>query len=122
MLLEQFSAAKLDDDLVWELIGKTECFHDPEFDKPNQVAGCRVRITFDDGFTVEESTPWPKGYDPPISNEDIRTKWRKLASSVTDSDRMQKIEDLILNLDTADDTAISKLGELLSLPVKNSMA
>ncbi|KAK0647813.1 Cis-aconitate decarboxylase [Lasiodiplodia hormozganensis] len=122
VLLEQFSAAKLDDDLVWELIGKTECFHDPEFDKPNQVAGCRVRITFDDGFTVEESTPWPKGYDPPISNEDIRTKWRKLASSVTDSDRMQKIEDLILSLDTADDTAISKLGELLSLPVNNSMA
>ncbi|EOD45266.1 putative cis-aconitic acid decarboxylase protein [Neofusicoccum parvum UCRNP2] len=122
VLLEQFSAKKLDDDLVWDLIHKTECYHDSEFDKPNQVAGARITIEFDDGFSLEDWTPWPKGYDPPITNEDIRAKYRKLATSVVDAARMQQIEDLVLNLDKLDETFIVKLGDLLVAPVGNSMA
>ncbi|OJD32189.1 uncharacterized protein BKCO1_4000085 [Diplodia corticola] len=119
VLLEQFTPAKLDDDLVWELALKTECFHSDEFDQPSRLAGCRIRIRFDDGFVAEDWTPWPKGYDPPISNQDIRAKWRKLASTVIDAQRMQDIEDLVLNLDKLDD--ISKLGELLTKPVGKAM-
>lgn len=122
VLLEQFSPAKLDDDLIWELIHKTECFHDPEFDKPDQATGARIQIEFDDGFTVEDSLPWPKGYDPIITNEDIRTKWRKLSRSVIDEERAQQIEDLVLGLDKADEAAIHKLCDLLTGPVRNAMA
>ncbi|KAA8649548.1 MmgE/PrpD family protein [Aspergillus tanneri] len=106
----QFDEAALDRDSVWELTGKTTCYHSSEFDQPDHICGARVIVKFHDGFVLEGATPYPKGYDPPLKNADIREKFRGLGESVMDPGRVSKIEQLVLGLEKLDD-----MVELLSL-------
>lgn len=118
VLLEQFSEDSLDRDGVWDLVHKTTCFHDTRFDQPHHGCGARVTILFDDGVKVEEIVDKPRGFDPPITDEDIRLKYRKLASSaIDDKHRIERLEELILGLDRLDD--VSEILEILALPTKN---
>ncbi|RAH47523.1 MmgE/PrpD family protein [Aspergillus brunneoviolaceus CBS 621.78] len=105
VLLEQFDAAALDDDRVWELIRKTTCVRDEEFDRPNHLCGARVVVEFADGVTVEETVVMPRGFDPPITDEEIREKWRRLARTVGDNARMQRLEEAVLSLEDLEDVS-----------------
>ena len=112
VLLAQFADSKLDSDDVWALVHKTECFHSEEFDKPDFICGARVRVEFSDGFVTEDKLDQPKGYDPLIEDSDIRDKWRKLAGSVIEVERMRDIEEAVLGLEEVKD--VKELTVLLS--------
>ncbi|KAI1171723.1 2-methylcitrate dehydratase PrpD [Nemania sp. FL0916] len=114
VLLAQFAADTLDRDEVWDLVYKTTCYHDPHFDKPHHVCGARVVVEFDDGFEVQETLNFPKGYDPPITDAEIREKYRRLAASAIEQDRMEKIEKLVVGLEDLED--VSELLNLLPQP------
>ncbi|KAI0384974.1 hypothetical protein F5Y04DRAFT_202875 [Hypomontagnella monticulosa] len=117
VLIAEFANHKMDRDIVWDLVYKTKCHHDTQFDKPNHGCGAHIVVEFDDGFTVEETIQMPRGFDPPITDEEIRTKYRKLALSAIDQQRMEKIEELILGIDRLDD--ISEIFEVLAQPTRN---
>ncbi|KAI0105036.1 hypothetical protein GGR51DRAFT_549227 [Nemania sp. FL0031] len=116
VLIAEFSNERLDRDEIWDLIDRTKCYHDSQFDKPNHGCGARVVISFDDGVTVEETVQMPRGFDPPITDEEIRTKYRKLAASVIDQERVDKIQELVLGMDQLED--ISELLYELAKPTK----
>ena len=116
VLLEQFAPESLDRDEIWDLVYKTTCLHSAEFDKPNHGCGAKVRIEFVDGEVLEDRVEMPKGFDPPVTNEEIKEKWRRLASSVVDEDRVQAIEEMVLGLGELDD--VRKLTQLLAQPMK----
>ncbi|KAE8153837.1 2-methylcitrate dehydratase PrpD [Aspergillus avenaceus] len=106
VLTAQFEAAVLDRDEVWELTNKTTCYHSAEFDKPHHGCGARIVITFADGFEIEDVTPYPKGFDPPLDNSDILGKFRKLAGSVLSAEQVAQIEDAVLGLEGLDDVEV----------------
>ncbi|KAI0871148.1 2-methylcitrate dehydratase PrpD [Hypoxylon argillaceum] len=116
VLLAQFADSTLNRDEIWDLVYKTTCYHDTHFDQLHHVAGAKVVVEFDDGFQVEELVNMPKGYDPPITDEEIRLKYRRLAASAIDHDRMEKIEKLVVGLETLED--VSELLDLLPAPTK----
>ncbi|KAI1179924.1 hypothetical protein F4777DRAFT_574746 [Nemania sp. FL0916] len=116
VLIAEFSDAALDRDDIWELTHKTKCHHDSQFDKPNHGCGAHVTVEFDDGVTLEETVQMPKGFDPPITDDEIRTKYRKLAASVISQERLEKIEGLVLGMDKLED--LSELFAELAKPTK----
>ncbi|ETS77640.1 hypothetical protein PFICI_09702 [Pestalotiopsis fici W106-1] len=113
VLLEQFADKNLNRDDVWDLVYKTSCYHDAHFDQPHFACGARIAIEFDDGFKVETVLDQPRGYNPPITDKEIQGKYRKLATSaIDDEQRLQRIEQLILDLENIED--ISELFQLLA--------
>ncbi|KAK9421809.1 putative MmgE/PrpD family protein [Seiridium unicorne] len=117
VLLEQFADNSLNRDEVWDLVYKTTCYHDTRFDKPHFGCGARITIEFDDGVKLEEVLDQPRGFNPPVKDEEIAAKYRKLArSAIDDEQRIEKIEKLILGMEQLDD--ISELLQLISLPTK----
>lgn len=116
VLLEQFAPESLDRDEVWNLVYKTTCLHSAEFDKPDHGCGAKVRIEFADGKVLEDSIEMPKGFNPPVTNEEIKEKWHRLASSVIDENRIQAIEEMVLGLGELDD--VRRLTHLLAQPMK----
>ncbi|KAI0412191.1 hypothetical protein F5X98DRAFT_21863 [Xylaria grammica] len=119
VLIAQFADSQLNRDQVWELVNKTTCHHDAQFDKPNHQCGAHVVVEFADGTTLEETVQMPKGFDPPITNEEIRGKYRKLAASVIDQERVEKIEKLVLAIDQLDD--VSELLQVLAKTTKSAV-
>jgi aconitate decarboxylase len=103
VLLDQFKEGALDRNEVWDLVYKTNCFHSSEFDKPDHLSGSHVTISFLDGTTVEEVVNMPKGFDPPLPNELIREKYRRLVSPIMSEERMMEVENAVLSLDELDD-------------------
>ncbi|PYH93836.1 2-methylcitrate dehydratase PrpD, partial [Aspergillus ellipticus CBS 707.79] len=110
VLPAQFEAEVLDREEVWTLARKTICHHSEEFDKPDHICGARVVIRFSDGFVLEGATPYPKGYNPPLDNADIRDKFRRLAGSVLEAKKVAAIEKAVLQLESLED-----VEELLGL-------
>lgn len=119
VLLENYSSDKLNRDVVWDLVAKSSCSHDPYFDIPARFSGARVTITFDDGFVLEESVDAPRGFDPWVTNEQLVEKYRKLAITVIDEERLDLIEKTVLRLDELTD--VTELIDLLAQPVKVSL-
>ena len=115
VLLEQFSHDRLNRDLVWDLVDKTTCSHDPYFDPAERLSGARVTVTFEDGFVVEEKLDMPRGFEPWVTNEELVGKYRKLGATVVDAERLRKIEETVLRLDELED--VTELIELLAKPV-----
>lgn len=114
VLLPQFADHRLDSDDVWELVRKTTCFHSKEFDIPNHICGARIIIEFEDGKVLEDVVALPKGYDPPMQNVEILEKWRRLARSVIDEERVLQIENCVLGLEKLDD--VSEMIALVAGP------
>ena len=120
VLLEQFASSQLDRDEVWDIVHKVRCSHSAEFDKPHMACGARVTVVFDDGTSIEDVIMQPKGYNPPVSNEEIRAKYRKLTNSILSSERQQKIEAMVMDLENLRD--VTDLTNLLSGDVANPLA
>ncbi|KAJ9629152.1 hypothetical protein H2204_008941 [Knufia peltigerae] len=123
VLPPQFANDMLDRDEIWDLVAKTECRESHDFELK---FGQRVTVTFveDESGRAQEALtvelPGPKGIIPEFSNEEIVEKWRALAATVIDDVRRQKIEDLVLNLETCSD--IGALIALLAPLTKNPLA
>ena len=120
VLLEQFADSQLDRDEVWDIVQKVRCSHSAEFDRPNLGCGARITIAFDDGTSIEDVIMQPKGFNPPVSNEEIRSKYQKLTSSILSNERQRKIEEMVMGLEHVKD--ITELTDLLSVVVANPLA
>jgi aconitate decarboxylase len=114
-LIEQYTPTRIASDDVWELIPKIRAHHEQSFDalpKERQL-GAHVVIELKGGRRLEMTVPAPRGHQSlPLSNEDIRNKYRVLTASVIESDRQRSIEDAVLNIEALND--VSDLITLLA--------
>ena len=117
VLLEQFAVDKLDRDEVWKLAEKTTCVHNEHFDRLTYEMGSVVTIEFNDGRpTLQKMVEKPRGLDPPIMNEEIVEKYRRLTANLLSGERQRTIEEKVLGLEKLADVAL--LTNLLSEPFK----
>lgn len=120
VLVEQFTESNLDRDAVWELTGKATVVHNERFDRLTYEMGAVVTIEFNDGRpNLQEVVDKPRGMDPPVTNEEIIEKYRKLTISLLSGDRQKAIEDMVLNLEKLQD--ITELTRLLSAPFQSDL-
>ncbi|KAK4574195.1 hypothetical protein LTR86_001956 [Recurvomyces mirabilis] len=114
----EFRHDMLDNEDVWRLVEKSECvqWSDPDIPFGRQT----VTIDFSNGPEISHQVEAARGVEPALSNEEIVEKWRLLAGSVVEKDRLEKIERLVLNMDTTQD--VSPLYELLAGVTKNPIA
>ena len=102
VLPAQFRQEQLDRDAVWHLVDVTTCKHNVEFDGPGRRWNQQVTIQFqDDSPPVVHFQSFPKGVDPPLTNDEILAKWRLITEGVISKERQQKIESLVLELETS---------------------
>ena len=117
VLLEQFEESKLDRDEVWELVEKTVCVHNERFDRLSYEMGAVVTIEFkDERPSLQKVVDKPRGMDPPISNQEIVEKYRRLTATLLPGDRQIAIEETVLKLEELEN--VTTLTNLLSQPLK----
>lgn len=114
VLPAQFSAQMIERDLVWDLVAKTTCELNKDFDK------MRTRVSIwlkgrPDPIVVDRLLA--KSVMPPLSNGEILEKWKNITANVIDDERRQKIEDVVLHLEDCNDLGV--LSELMMGLTKN---
>lgn len=120
----QFSPSRMNSDDVWELIAKTEIEWDRELDLLGEDARwtSRLRLTLRDGteHAVEVRHPWG-GRVNPVTNEQLREKFRRMAMLVTgDEARTDALQELVLKL--RDQPDVGELVELVGASVRSPFA
>ncbi|MEU0966817.1 MmgE/PrpD family protein [Streptomyces sp. NPDC005917] len=120
---EQFTPARIDADDVWQLIDRTRVTQvdeqqDPSWDRPGY--NTRVTVTLRDGEVHTQALNQPHGGpDAPLTNAEIRDKYRALSAAVIDADRAAEIERIVLDLENRAD--LRPLVELLAAPVRGAL-
>jgi aconitate decarboxylase len=115
---EQFTPSRIDADDVWQLIARTEVREvneqqDPSWDQPGY--NTRVTVALRTGEVLTRALNQPHGGpDDPLTDEEIRAKYRALTSRVIDPARAARIEQIVLGLQDTDD--LSELAGLLAAP------
>jgi aconitate decarboxylase len=112
----QFDPDRLAQDDVWELIGRTTVEWDQDIDDLGEDARwtSRLRIQLVDGSTQEIEVRHPLGgLERPMTNDELRQKFRRMASLVIDDRaRIAEIERFTLSLREQEDAL--GLSELLA--------
>lgn len=113
VLPAQFAPSQIDREEVWALINKIKCVHNPDF-SVDKVKAWHQRVTIDfasEGPILQQLILAPKGISsPPLSNEEILSKWRKTIEGYIKEDIRDKNENIVLRLeDLADVAELSKL-------------
>ncbi len=111
---EQFAREQWKDPAIVSLMSRITIAEDPEMSKqypPARPAALQIRTT--DGRTFEHRVDYPKG-DPrnPMSDDEVRAKFRTLAGPLMSGARMQAVIDCVDRIDRVADT-----GELMKLLV-----
>jgi 2-methylcitrate dehydratase PrpD len=122
VLIDQFSAKRIDSDDVWNLIDRTKTHHEPAYDALpiEDRLTTQVRITLKDGSKHSATVAHPRGNgDNSLTNSDITDKYRKLTNHTITPERQAAIQNTVLNIDTLDD--IGKLVALLTPTVKSPL-
>ncbi|MUL79286.1 MmgE/PrpD family protein [Mycobacterium sp. CBMA226] len=122
VLPEQFTAARLDADDIWNLIDRTEVHLDESLaDAPvTERFRTDVVVTTADGVRRHARVDQPHGAPTdPVTDAELVAKFHALADRVTDRARATAIEAAVLNLDTSND--INHLIELLAAPVTGAL-
>ncbi|KAJ9301713.1 hypothetical protein DTO217A2_7550 [Paecilomyces variotii] len=109
VLPQQFHRDLLNRDSIWKLVERTECHYTPELGRKFEQ---RVTITFNNGSSISKTLDAPTGVDPPLSNEEILTKFRTFTRGLIDNKRQEAIEKLVLGLEDLAD--VSVLDEVLA--------
>jgi aconitate decarboxylase len=123
VLVDQFTAKRINSDDVWNLINRTQTHHQSAYDKlpVDERLTTQVRITLSDGSTHTATVAHPRGNGSnALTNPEIREKYRKLTKRAITPDRQTAIENAVLNLDTVDD--VSQLMDLLTPVVHSPLA
>ncbi|MVU77160.1 MmgE/PrpD family protein [Nocardia sp. ET3-3] len=122
VLPPQFTDARLDADDVWELLGKVEVKLDEEIQN-GPVAerfATDLSITLADGTVLHKRITQPHGGpNDPVTNEDLIAKYRSLVGPLIEPARLDAIQDVVLELDTAPD--LTELVNLLAAPVAGAL-
>ncbi|MGW2424789.1 MmgE/PrpD family protein [Streptomyces sp. NPDC001709] len=119
----QFHAERINADDVWQLIERTEVHlanapQDPAWTEPGY--NTRVTLTLRDGRERSRALNQPHGGpDDPLTNAEIRAKYRALTTQVTDASRAAEIERLVLDLENQD--RVDGLIDLLAAPVRGAL-
>ncbi|KAH6658758.1 immune-responsive protein [Truncatella angustata] len=116
VLVEQFTPSSLNRDDIWTWVSKIRCVHNSDFNKDKTTMWFqRVTIVFKDETSekVQVFVEAPRGVKPLLTNEEILKKWRMLTQAVIDVETRQKIENLVLSLDSDSDDDLGELVELL---------
>ncbi|MFI8205492.1 MmgE/PrpD family protein [Streptomyces sp. NPDC085937] len=119
----QFHDACIDSDAVWQLIERTEVFlddtpQDPDWADPGY--NTRVTLTLRGGEQLTRALNQPHGGpDDPLTNAEIRDKYRALTAQVIDTPRAAEIERLVLDLENTDH--LDDLIGLLAAPVRGAL-
>jgi 2-methylcitrate dehydratase PrpD len=119
----QFTAARIDADDVWALIGRTEVHRvdeqqDPAWPQPGY--NTRVTLTLREGGQLTRALNQPHGGPAdPLRNEEIQAKFRTLTACVLEPERAARIEQLVLDLPDATD--ITELVDLLAAPAGRAL-
>jgi 2-methylcitrate dehydratase PrpD len=98
--IEEHTEDWLQSSQVQDLISKIYCHHDPELDNllPEKFPA-RAVIQTVDGRTFETTYEIPHGDGMnPLSLDELRGKYQPLASSIYSQERVQEIENRIMNL------------------------
>ncbi|MDH6245906.1 MmgE/PrpD family protein [Mycobacterium sp. OTB74] len=122
VLPEQFTAARLDADDIWDLIDRTEVHLDESLSGAPITERFRtdVVVTTGDGHEHRVRVDQPHGAPTdPVTNAELVAKFHALADRVTDRSRAQAIEQEALGLETSD--GIDHLVELLAEPVSGAL-
>lgn len=119
VLMDQFNSTNLDRDGLWNLIERTNCVWNREFDKLSNWH-TKVTVDFGNGYTISHEVNGPKTYDDKLANEAIREKWTKLTHRVLPDDRRQAVEEMVLNLEKVED--LTELISLLEREVDNPIS
>lgn len=117
VLPNQFRHDQLNRGIVWDLIGKTECFHAPDLGEDRYTQ--RVTITLNDGTVLSETLDNPRSVSPGLSNQEILEKWRRLTQGIMDEGTRDLIERLVLEMETLEDVRV--LDDLMSTSVSNPL-
>jgi aconitate decarboxylase len=118
VLAAQFRYDMLENDDVWKLVDVTDCELTKQF--ADSIGRQSVTIEFEDGEILSQHVEAARGVDPPLSNEEILEKWKTLTKDVIDRERAEKIENLVLGLESCDDILL--LQELMGGLTKNPIA
>jgi 2-methylcitrate dehydratase PrpD len=103
--LAELEPEYLSDRDVERLMDLTECHAYGDGPFPAAYSG-RVRITLDDGTTLDEDQPVNRGAaDRPLANAEIVAKYRENAALWASGDRVAAMERAMLGLDEAPDAA-----------------
>src|ERR1700684_1947958 len=90
VLVEQFSAKRMNSDDVWNLIDRTQTHPQTAYDQlpVDEQLTTQVRITMTDGSTHTATVAHPKGNGSnALTNPEIREKYHKLTNRVISPDR-----------------------------------
>jgi aconitate decarboxylase len=117
VLPNQFRHDQLNRGIVWDLIGKTECLHAPDLGEDRYTQ--RVTITLNDGTVLSETLDNPRSVSPGLSNQEILEKWRRLTQGIMDEGTRDRIERLVLEMETLEDVRV--LDDLMSTSVSNPL-
>ena len=109
VLPAEFRWDMLERDVVWELVDKTTCVLNEEF---NGLGSTRAVVTLKSGKVLKTEVKAARGVDPELSNNEIVEKWKGIMKGVIDNERRDKIQKLCLNLENLDD--IMELGDLMA--------
>ncbi len=111
--IDEYQVELLSDPVLKELMGKVECFKDPDLDKEYPAHWpSRVEVETVEGAKHSVKVDFPKG-DPenPLSWEQIEDKFRSLGSSVYSGERLEEIIKTVRGLETKEMGALYGLLE-----------
>ena len=108
-----FKQERLHDKRIFSVIDKIKVYPDDEFERAFPAKQCtRVEITTVNGEKFEKQMDYPKGdAREPMTEQDLDTKFRSLASSCLSDSRMDQLKHAVFALDTAPD--LTTLMQLL---------
>ncbi|MFF1556032.1 MmgE/PrpD family protein [Streptomyces sp. NPDC058279] len=117
---DRFTPARIDADDVWQLIGRTEVRQVDEPQDPTWTQrgyNTRLTLTLRGGEVLTQALNQPHGGpDDPLTNPEIREKYRTLTAEVIDAERATEIERVVLDLEGQSD--LGRLVELLAAPAR----
>lgn len=114
-MVQQFAPQRINRDDVWALVEKITAHHDPEFDKPGSRP-TRMTLTLKDGSKLQHLVEAARTFSKPLTNDEIVGKYRALTDGIVTPQRQADIIDVVVNLETAKDTA--RLTQLLAPAVE----
>ena len=113
--LEHYEPERIRDQKVLSLLKRTRVYVDPDIDRlyPKAIPN-KVRVKLRDGREAECRIDYPKGHPMnPMSFEDVKLKFERLAKPYLTRDRIETIVSSIMKIEEIDD--MSKLLRILEL-------
>ena len=105
--LEHYEPERIRDPAVLDLLKRTKVYMDPEIDRlyPEAIPN-KVKVRLKDGREECVRIDYPKGHPRnPMSIEDVKQKFTRLAKPYLTRDRMEKIVETILNMENLQDVS-----------------